>query len=667
MQLISKWPGFLPMWLLAMGLLLSFPEQAAAKQPLPPGTEALRQKLATRLSDTTRLRLLQAMCTALHNEQPDRALPYGEAAVALARTLPAKNQAPGLLRSLLCLASCYANLSNGPEALTLLSEAQALALSLRDADALTRAYTSQGSIYHERRDSVTAWRHYRRALQLVSQPGVSARTRMRLLGNVGSLFFFRQQYPRAMHYDSLALALARREEDSTAQSNYLSSLATYQMRVGNMGRVNRLLTQALAISRRQNAVRNQANQLIMFAMYYIQTSQPERADAAAREALKVARQSNYLERVLDAYSILSAEAAGQNRYREAYEWNQRYVDLNDTLNNRQTLQTLASAQVSYESQERARRMRQLTEQNEEQVWRSRLLGLVAAVLAIGLLVTAYLYRNLRRNRAALAANNLALEQASAELRTVAGFKDKLYAIVAHDLRGPVTAFSGVTSLIDSYIAQNDQAGLARLPALVRQAADSLNHLLDNVLNWAVSQTGELDCRPTPLLVSELFAECQALYQTTAAASWQHITMSAPANLRLMADRNMTRTILRNLVGNSLKFMPTGGHVHLEAAPDPDDAQMVLLSCTDTGPGMSAATVVSLMSGPALPEATATPQTTTGLGLGLALCRAFVHRHGGTLVIQSRPGAGTNVTVSLPMATGKGKETETIKAKKSPSF
>ena len=637
-------PGFLLKWLIALGLLVPL-VSAGASVPVNP--EVLRQRLATRLPDTTRLRLLTALCYRLHDEQPARALPYGEAAVALARTLPADEQAPGLLHSLLSLASCYANLSNAPETLNLLSEAQELARTQRDTDALVRTYTAQGSIYHERGDSTTAWRQYQRALQLYKRPGVSAHTRMKLLGNVGSLFFYRQRVAQALHYDSLALALARRESDSTAESTYLSSLATYQMRLGRLSRVKRLLTQALAISRRQHAARNQAEQLILFAMYYIQTDQPDRTDAAVREALSIARQSGYLERVLDAYSILAAEAAEYDHYREAYEWNKRYVDLNDTLNNRQTMQTLAAAQVSYETQERARRLRQLTAQQAEQGWHNRLLGAAVAILALGLLVAVYLHRNLRRSRAALAANNYALEKASEELRAVAVLKDKLYAIVAHDLRGPVTAFAGVTSLIDSYIAQNDQAGLARLPALVRQASESLNHLLDNVLNWAVSQTGELECRPTSLLVTDLFAECQALYQTTAAASWQHITMAAPPNLRLLADRNMTRTILRNLVGNALKFMPAGGHVHLEAAPDPDDPRMVLLSCTDTGPGMSAATVSSLMSGPALPEPSPVPQS-TGLGLGLALCRAFVHRHGGTLVIQSRPGAGTNVTVSLPV-------------------
>ena len=75
------------------------------------------------------------------------------------------------------------------------------------------------------------------------------------------------------------------------------------------------------------------------------------------------------------------------------------MDLNDTLNNRQTMQTLAAAQVSYETQERARRLRQLTLQQQEQGWRNRLLVGAVAVLAIGLLVTAYLYRNLRRSRA----------------------------------------------------------------------------------------------------------------------------------------------------------------------------------------------------------------------------------------------------------------------------
>ena len=641
------------LWLLIAGLLLAVWEPAVAQGPSASLLKEQRQRLANYLPDTTRVRLLTALCYEMREEETAQAVGYGEAGVALARTLPEQEQGPLLLQGLLSLSSCYANLSNGPEALRLLSEAERLARQLPNYDALVRTYSNQGSIYHSRGDTAAAWSHYRRGLQLLRSPsvaGIMPRTQMKLLGNLGSLSYMRNQMPQALHYDTLALAIARRSRDSTAEATYLSSLATYLMQVGQLPRVRRLLLQSLAISQRQHAVRNQAELYAQLATFYTKTADPEQATLAARQALLLARRSRYLECALDALGQLSGLAAANGNYRQAYEWNTRFVALNDSLNSRQTVQTLAAAQVSYETQERARRLRQLTEEQALQARHTQLLVGALAVLAVALLVVIYLYRNLRLSRAELAANNRALEGASDELRAVAVFKDKLYAIVAHDLRGPVTAFAGVTSLIDTYIAHNDQAGLAQLPGMVRQAADSLNHLLDNVLNWAVSQTGELECRPVPLVVSEMFDECQALYLTTAAASWQQVTATAPPSLRLLADRNMTRTILRNLVGNALKFTPSGGHVHLDASPDPDDPRMVLLSCTDTGPGMSTTTVSALMSGPALPEPTPGPVLRgTGLGLGLALCRAFVHRHGGTLVIQSRPGAGTSVTVSLPRA------------------
>lgn len=638
---------------LLLGLLLALSGRAAAQGTSPSVLKEQRQRLARYLPDTTRVRLLTTLCYEMREEETAQAVGYGEAGVALARTLPADEQAPLLLQGLLSLSSCYANLSNGPEALRLLSEAEQLARRLHDYDALVRTHSNQGSIYHSRGDTATAWNHYRNGLQLLSsqsESGISLRTQMKLLGNLGSLAYVRKHTAQALHYDSLALTLARRSRDSTAEATYLSSLAAYLMQEGKLPRVRRLLLQSLAISERQHAVRNQAELYAQLATFYTNTSDPEQASISALRALVLARHSRYLECALDALGQLAALAAGSGNYRQAYDWNTRYVALNDSLNSRQSVQTMAAAQVSYDTQERARRLRQLTTEQAEQVRHTQLLVGALAVLAMVLLGVIYLYRNLRLSRTKLAANNRALEAASDELRAVALFKDKLYAIVAHDLRGPVTAFAGVTSLIDTYIAHNDQAGLAQLPGVVRQAADSLNHLLDNVLNWAVSQTGELECRPVSLVVSEMFDECQALYQTTAAASWQHITATASPGLRLLADRNMTRTILRNLVGNALKFMPSGGHVHLDASPDPDDPRMVLLSCTDTGPGMSAATVSALTSGPALPEPTPEPELRgTGLGLGLALCRAFVHRHGGTLVIQSRPGAGTNVTVSLPRA------------------
>ncbi|MFC7666805.1 hypothetical protein ACFQT0_04750 [Hymenobacter humi] len=105
MQLTLKRPGFLLMWLLAFGLLLAASARAMGGTLPPAAAKAIRRKLETRLPDTTRLRLLDTMCGALKSEEPARALPYGEAAVALARTLPQEEQGPALLHSLLNLSS----------------------------------------------------------------------------------------------------------------------------------------------------------------------------------------------------------------------------------------------------------------------------------------------------------------------------------------------------------------------------------------------------------------------------------------------------------------------------------------------------------------------------------------------------------------------------------
>ena len=641
--------GKLKIWVWACILLLGGPAAwARAAGPELADTVALHAALRTAQADTTRIRLLTALSHALHNEQPARALHYGLAAVRAARALPPARQDQPLLAALLVVSSCYANLSNGPQALHLLSEAERLARRRRDDDALTAIYTKQGSIFHERGDSTTAWHHYRRGLRLADQPTVRVPTRMRLYGNVGSLLAYRQRFAGALRYDSLALGLARYTQDSTAEANYLASLGTLHLRRGNKARAGELIMNALAISRQQHAVRNEANQLLLLGLYYYETDQPVLARSTTREGLAVARRSQFQERVLDAYSLLGTLAADRADYRRAYEWGERYRDLNDTLNSRQMLRALAATQANYENQARVRRIQDLTQRNNREETRSRLLlvavGLLVLVLAVGI----SLFFRLRRSRADLARSNAALQQAADELRGVARFKDRLYAIVAHDMRGPVMAFAGVTSMIDTYVAQNNQAELTRLSGLVRQAADSLNHLLDNVLNWAVSQTGELACRPEPLLVADLFAECLALYQSSITARGQHISTTVPPDLYIVADRNMTRTILRNLVSNALKFEPTGGLVLLGAQADPADAHMALLSCTDNGPGMSAATIERVLGAPAGPQPGDQTSAATGLGLGLALCRAFVHRQGGTLTIQSREGVGTHVQVTLPV-------------------
>ncbi|MBX0292772.1 tetratricopeptide repeat-containing sensor histidine kinase [Hymenobacter sp. HSC-4F20] len=607
---------------------------------------ALLGQLRTHPSDTGRVRLLNALCYELHDSAPTRALTYGEQGVALARSL--RDQS-GLLQGLLNLGSCYANLADGPHALQLQQEALHLARRLNSADGIVRSYAGMGGVYHERNDTAAALVNYRRALERVYQPGVRVRTQLMLFGNLGNLYFYLGRRQEALVFTRRALQLARRTGDRAGESLYLADLGSFYLQMDQLETAEGLLRQAVTLVEPLNTPRFEAGHLELLATALLIKGEIEEAEELTRRALALSRRIQYRERVLDAYSLMAEINASQRNFEQAYVWQNRFRDLNDSLNSRSRVQTLTALQTRYETAEKESQIRQLTERSVVSQQRNRALWGAIAALLLGLSGMGLLYGKLRRSRAALATNHRILEEATQELRQLAASKDRLYAIVAHDLRGPVTSFAGVTELIDFYLKQGDEKGLRRLPNLVRQSAHQLNHLLDNLLNWAVNQTGELAFRPERLSAIELLVQALELYANTAEAKQITLQLEAPPELAVWADAHMTQTVLRNLVGNALKFTPSGGTICLRAKALPGSG--VQLSVADSGTGMAASQVAAVLTdtGPSRPLKR---EPGSGTGLGLLLCRAFMHRQGGSLDIKSAPGQGTTVSVTLPAARGR---------------
>ena len=624
-------------------ICLSWPLSAASPKPDSAATSLLRQ-LGTQKADTSHLRILTALCYRLHDTEPTRALQYGEQAVRLATQT--SNQ-PGQLRALLVLASCYANLADGAQALKLQQQALPLAQRLHDTDGVVRAYTGMGSIHHERNDTTNALRSYNQALTLAYNPGVRVRTQLMLFGNLGNLYSYLGNFPQALLYTRRALQLARNSHDKVGESRYMANLGLCYYQQDRLDIAEGLIRQAITLVEPLRSYRIEASHLELLATILLLKNELQDAEELTRRALLISRQIQYRERVLDAYNLLAEINSSRQNYQQAFEWQSLFRDLNDSLNNSSRLQTLTALQVRYETAEKESQIRQLTQRGQTQRHRNRELWAIVGALVVGLSGVGFLYWKLRRSQAALAANHAALHEATNELRELAASKDRLYTIVAHDLRGPVTSFVGVTELIDFYMKRGDQKGLQRLPALVRQSAQSLNGLLDNLLNWAVSQNGELVSQPERLTVDELFTEIEELYRTTAEAKQIQLTATVPLYLTVWADRNMTRTILRNLVGNALKFTPGGGLVQLDATPSMA-GNTLTLSVRDTGHGMTQEQVDALLtSNSKAPSASLPGNAGLSTGLGFPLCRAFTERLGGKLAIQSSLGSGTIVRVELP--------------------
>lgn len=242
----------------------------------------------------------------------------------------------------------------------------------------------------------------------------------------------------------------------------------------------------------------------------------------------------------------------------------------------------------------------------------------------------------------------ALIEKSKELEELNLQKDKLFSIIAHDLKGPFNSVLGFAGLLAAKAPKMAPEKVAEYAEVIYTAATSVHDLLDNLLTWASVQMRTTQLRKAPI---DLHAVVDAsFYPLQGMANEKAITVSNDIqDVTALGDEAMVRIVLRNLISNGIKFTPKGGTVTVsaEVQSGANAKPFVRVCVCDSGVGMSRATLDSLFSFTGQTSSTGT-QGEKGTGLGLFLCRDIVERHGGRLTVESQPGKGSALTFTLPL-------------------
>ncbi len=229
-----------------------------------------------------------------------------------------------------------------------------------------------------------------------------------------------------------------------------------------------------------------------------------------------------------------------------------------------------------------------------------------------------------------------------ELNELNKTKDRFFSIISHDLRSPVNAFSGLASLLKSSIGSKDYEHLPETANRLSDAASQLSVLLDNLLDWALSQKGEFPFSPEQIQLNELLQEVVKNFENMATSKNITLEISAKEQIEFVADRNSVMTILRNLISNALKFTENGGKVTITSKTT---TKHVLIKVKDTGVGIPKEKLATLFS---FSESTKGSSGEKGLGLGLRLAYEFSLLNKGKLEAKSTPGKGAEFIVTLPV-------------------
>ena len=244
-------------------------------------------------------------------------------------------------------------------------------------------------------------------------------------------------------------------------------------------------------------------------------------------------------------------------------------------------------------------------------------------------------------RAALAIDNARLyESAQRAIRA----REELVAVVSHDLKNPLsTALMNVQILLRKLPATEEARELRRPVERIQKAAERMERLIRDLLDLAKLDAGHLSIEPLPEEVHGLVSDAIELLREAAAAGSLRLTHSvAPGAGRARCDRERILQVMSNLVGNAIKFTPSGGEVTVGAEPSGAD---VLFWVRDTGPGIAEEDRAWIFDRYWQARQTAHK----GTGLGLSIAKGLVEVHGGRIWVESQVGAGSTFFFTLPAA------------------
>jgi two-component system, sensor histidine kinase and response regulator len=230
------------------------------------------------------------------------------------------------------------------------------------------------------------------------------------------------------------------------------------------------------------------------------------------------------------------------------------------------------------------------------------------------------------------------------LREINDTKNKFFSIIAHDLRGPLGGFMGLTELIAnssrSFSIEEKNALLLDLS----HSARNIFSLLENLLEWSQIQNGNTIFNPQEIDLAETVRSCVNTVNDPARKKSIELIVDIPGESTIYADPYMLQSTLRNLISNAIKFTPKNGRVTISSSTDENNATIVVIK--DTGIGIDRFMLDNLF----LISENCRRRGTEGelsTGLGLLLCKEFIEKHGGKIWVESEEGKGSSFFFSLP--------------------
>ncbi len=297
-------------------------------------------------------------------------------------------------------------------------------------------------------------------------------------------------------------------------------------------------------------------------------------------------------------------------------------------------------------------------ENKEKIGFQKNISIIFGIGILAALLIAYTaYRGQKSKQKAnllLAEKNEEIYLQNELLEQSNATKNHLFSIIAHDLKSPITAFQGITEQIKFFLRKDKPERLLQMTQNIDQSVENLNELLTNLLNWALTQTEQISLNKQTINIHNNIEEAINIYQMKAVIEAIELENKSSKELSVYVDKDSFQTILRNIIGNAIKYTPQNGKISIwtETKRNKENEENnITLFIADTGVGISPEMQQRLFE-LNVGNTTRGVRGEKGTGLGLVLSYQFAKLNEIDIQIRTKLNEGTTFILTIPTTTNK---------------
>ncbi len=454
----------------------------------------------------------------------------------------------------------------------------------------------------------------------------------------------------AYEHLKIALDIANKKGQVDDISNALNLLAHYHTTFNRPEMAIEPLQKSLELRQYLGDPKGIAECYFFIGFNYNKMGEFNTAITYLDESKKICEQINYKRVLRRCYNQLYNSYSNLDDFEKATENRDLYVSITELIFAEESERQIAEQQAKFDIEQKDKeiqlqqeRLDLRSQQYEKQ--RKYNIALVSITLLL-LTLGGLLYKNYRDKKKIniqLAQKNVTISNQNEKLQNLNNTKDKFFSIIGHDLKGPLNSLTSFLNLLKNHTSSLSEAEIKNLAVELDKSVDNLRSLLENLLTWARSQTGNIEIKPQTINIYPLVRENIELLRNQANEKGIELSYKGNGEIVARADQNSVSTVIRNLISNAIKFTHAHGKIDVVVEEWKDAIEV---SVIDNGVGMTKDVINQLFT-VGSKHTTLGTNKEKGTGLGLILCKEFIEKNGGKIMVASTPGSGSRFSFSLP--------------------